>query len=737
MRQSIFALGCALCALTYPALAQERAANAPATTANAAQPPAGGPAPKGDDDDDKPGAEDSAIVVTARRLDAARDSIQPALGASSFKFDQETLASQVGGNNRSLSNTLAQAPGVTLDADGEIHIRNEHGNTQYRLNGVIIPESIGGFDETFDPRVASSIELITGTLPAQYGYRTSGVVNLTTQRPKEGVHGEVGIYGGSFGTIQPSLLVNGASGGTSYFASASYLRDDLGIENPIPGRRAIHDRTEQLRGFAYISQVLSDTSRISAFGGTAIGKFQIPNIPGVVPDSPFTYRGGAMVDSAALDQNERDTTHYGVIAYQYAGDVLNYQIAPFARYSLTNFSPDPRGGDIVINGFADQARLSSLAIGVQGDASAKLSDTHTLRFGLFAQNERTRSAIVTRALPGGGDPFVQTSDEPVTITDSGGRNGQLYGAYLQDEWSVTPQLTVNYGARFDAVRSFVREQQLSPRVNMVYKAPGGTTVHLGYARNFTPPPQELVTSRTLALFTGTVREVANARSDAVKSEREHYLDGGIEQKFGHATIAIDGYYKAKANLLDEGQFGSSQVRSPFNYARGYAWGVELRGDYTTQTFGTYLNVARGEERATRIDSAQYFFAPVDLDYTQNHYIFTDHSQAWTVSGGINAKLRNDGGELEPTLDFLYGDGLRAGDPAGFVPNGGKLPSYVVVNAGLAQDWSRGRLSGFTLRIDAVNLFDKSYQLRDGSGIGVGAPQFGRRRGVFVGLSKRF
>ena len=55
-----------------------------------------------------------------------------------------------------------------------------------------------------------------------------------------------------------------------------------------------------------------------------------------------------------------------------------------------------------------------------------------------------------------------------------------YGIYLQDEWSLTPTLPLNYGARFDAVRAYTREQQLSPRVNMVWKPAQGTTLHLGY-----------------------------------------------------------------------------------------------------------------------------------------------------------------------------------------------------------------------------------------------------------------
>jgi outer membrane receptor protein involved in Fe transport len=685
-------------------------------------------------------AANSDIVVTGRRLDTARDSIAPALGASDYAFNRATLDKQPGGANTTLAGVLLQAPGVTQDSDGAVHVRNEHGNLQYRLNGVIVPDSISGFGATFDQRIASSIDLITGTLPAQYGYRTSGVINLKTAPGAFVNGGEVGLYGCSHGRIEPSAIVKGSSGGFNYFASGSYLKDDLGVENPLPTRKAIHDRTKQVRGFLYVSDILSDTSRMSAFGGTSIGRFEIPNVPGEA--SSFTVNGRSRFDSAALDQRQHEVTHYGVLAYQYSKDGFDAQVAPFVRYSQTRFSPDPTSADIGFNGFADAARLSSLAVGVQADASRKVGPAHVLRAGIFVQNERTRSTIVSRALPGSFDAdynFITSSDIPQTIVDRGGLGGQLYGAYLQDEWTLSPTLTLNYGARFDAVRAATREQQLSPRANLVWQPTRATTVHLGYARNFTPPPQELVGAPTLALFGGTAKLPQLLTADPVRAEREHYFDAGIEHRFAPGfKVAIDSYYKIKRNLLDDGQFGSALVLSPFNYAKGYAWGVELSANYTHGPLDLYANLARGDEKAKNIVSSQYFFAPDELAYIRDHYIYVDHSQHWTGSGGASVTLKNGAGTLVPSVELLYGSGLRTADPAGIVPNGGNLPAYVTVNAGLAQTFTKpGLFKNVTLRVDVVNLFDRSYLIRDGSGVGVGAPQYGERRGLFAGITKKF
>jgi outer membrane receptor protein involved in Fe transport len=690
-----------------------------------------------------PSSAGNKIVITGRRLDIARDAITPSLGASQYTFDREALEKQPGGTNITLNKSLLQAPGVTQDSYGVIHVRNEHANLQYRLDGVIVPESISGFGTTFDPKIASSIQLITGTLPAQYGYRTAGVVNFKTESGLLGNGGEAGVYAGSYNWLEPSAMVKGSSGNFSYFLSGSYLRNDLGIENPLPTHKAIHDRTTQWRPFAYLSDILSDTSRIALFGGSFIGHFQIPNVTGV--QSGFAVNGVSNYDAAKLDQNQREITHYGVAAYQYAGDTLNVQVAPFVRYSQTKFTTDPNLGDVIINGFADAARLSSLAAGVQADGSQQIGKNHTFRFGAFFQNERTRSTVASTVLPTNdcdGDEacdIVPTSDVPFTIADRHSKTGRLYGAYLQDEWKLTPTLTLNYGARYDIVRAYTKEQQLSPRANLVWNATPLTTVHIGYARNFTPPPQELIAPSSVSLFNNTTKQSLIRAGDPVKAEREHYFDGGVEQRFnGGLKLALDAYYKIKRNLLDEGQFGSALILSPFNYAKGYAWGVELSGNYTHGPLDLYANLARGQEKGKDIISAQYFFAPDELAYIQDHYIFTDHSQKWTASGGGSYTIKDSLGTLVPTMDFIYASGLRTDDPNGIVPNGGALPGYWVFNAGISQNFDGpGALKGVTIRADVLNLFDKKYQIRSGEGVGVGAPQWGERRGFFIGISKKF
>ena len=106
----------------------------------------------------------------------------------------------------------------------------------------------------------------------------------------------------------------------------------------------------------------------------------------------------------------------------------------------------------------------------------------------------------------------------------------------------------------------------------------------------------------------------------------------------------------------------------------------------------------------------------------------DHEQRWSGSAGLSYKL----GSTQISLDALYGSGLRNG-----FANTEHLPGYTQVNLGLLKNLDLPGIGKLDVRFALINAFDKTYQIRDGSGIGVGAPQFGPRRALYAGISKNF
>ena len=665
-----------------------------------------------------------AIQVVAERLDKARNGLSPKTGGSVYRFNANDVAAMPEGSNTSFNQVLLQAPGVANDSFGQLHVRGDHGNLQYRINGIILPEGITGFGQALDTRFAKRIDLLTGALPAQYGYRTAGVIEIDTKSQLE-EGGRIDLYGGRHGTVNPSFEYGNTRGDLTYYVTGSYLTDNLGIENPTSSSSAIHDKTNQEKGFAYLSYLVNPTTRVSAMLGSYDGKFQIPNNPGQAPDPNFLVSN---FDSAALNERQHETNRYSIVALQSTlGADFDYQVALFARYTSVHFVPDPIG-DLVFNGVASNVFRSSFSTGIQGDGSYWLSDDHTLRMGLMASTENVRSDNSTTVFP--VDALGNVSGSPFTLVDNNRKNdNRLLGLYLQDEWRANDKLTLNYGARFDQINAFVSESQLSPRFGLVFKATPQTTLHAGYARYFTPPPSELVSPETIALFANTSNAPEVNLNSPVKSERSHYFDVGATHQLTSAfSLGIDGFYKHVSNLIDEGQFGQALIFSPFNYAQGKIYGVELTSNYKSDNLNAYANLARTTSLAKDITSAQFNFGQQELDYIASHWVHTDHDQTYTASAGASYTWS----EVRWSADSIYGSGLRRG-----FANTDHLPSYVQVNLGATKKFKTTDFGPFEAHLAVINAFDRVYEIRDGSGIGVGAPQYGPRRGVFIGLSKSF
>ena len=99
-------------------------------------------------------------------------------------------------------------------ASGSIHVRNDHANVQFRINGVMLPDGVTGFGSILDPSLIGSMSLITGALPAEFGMRTVGLVDITTRNDIFNNSGSISLYGGSRGTFQPSFEYGGTFGNT-------------------------------------------------------------------------------------------------------------------------------------------------------------------------------------------------------------------------------------------------------------------------------------------------------------------------------------------------------------------------------------------------------------------------------------------------------------------------------------------------------------------------------------------
>jgi len=672
----------------------------------------------------------NAVIATQNtQLDVARENLSPRVGTSTFDMNRAFIETLPQGTDGPIDKVLLQAPGISQDsaASGEIHVRNEHANVQYRINGIILPDGISGFGRVLDTSFVGSLALITGALPAQFGLRTAGVIDIQTKSGKSLEQGgSVGVYGGSFDTLTPSVEYGGRIGTTEYFFTGRGFTSNLGIENPTGSYSAIHDRTLQGNFFSYTSTVLDAQTRVSTIFGNSTSHFQIPNNPGQSFCCGITSAYGVSdFSSSNLNENQNEQNTFGVVALQKSVNGFDVQLAAFSRYSSLHFIPDPVG-DILFNGIASDVYRRGFANGLQGDGAFPLNDANTLRAGFTVTGESTLVSNIATVEPldSEGNPI----DAPFPITDNNSKFGWIAGIYLQDEWRITNQLTVNFGLRFDQMWQYVNANQFSPRFNLVYKPFDGTTFHAGYARYFTPPPQAIAAPTNIAATANTTAQPENFLQNPVLPERSHYFDAGVVQKITpNLQVGIDAYYKIAQDLLDDGQFGQALILSGFNYESAYNAGVELTATYKDGNFSGYGNLAWARQMAKNVVSNQYLFGNDELAYIANNYIYTDHAQTWTASAGASYLWQG----TRFTASMVYGSGLRSG-----FANTDHVPPYATANVGVSREFTVPDLGKFTARLDVVNIFDAVYQIRSGTGIGVFAPQYGMRRGFFVGLSKK-
>jgi outer membrane receptor protein involved in Fe transport len=675
-----------------------------------------------------------SITVTAKRFDESRETIQPSLGASTYLFTPNVISSVPLGEQAPLNQVLLRAPGVAQDSFGQIHVRGDHGNLQYRLDGVQLPEGMSLFTNALATQYAAKMALITGALPSQYGFRTAGIIDITLKSGRSDPGAEASMTGGSYNWLQPALSYGGSSGKSDWFVTGQFLHNDIGVENPAPTAYPIHDSTDQWHALAKATHIIDENTRLSFILGGAQARFQIPQLQGVVPG--FTVLGNSTTNSASLDQVQWENNYFAILSLQKHYGEADFQLSAFSRYSGLFYQPDPLG-DLMFNGISPWASRQSLATGVQGDGSFKVASQHTLRTGFLVQRERATTQTNAQVLPV-DDTGAQTTDVPQGILFGSDEVGWLYGLYVQDEWKVTPTVTINFGARFDAYNySFgAAENQLSPRINVVWQPNDWLTAHAGYARYFTPPPLAQVNTNGVLATLGTTAAPEVITNDAVRAERSNYFDAGFQVKpLPGLTVGFDAYYKQSQNLLDEGQFGAPIFLTSFNYADANIKGWELTASYDDGPWSVYGNLAWSQALATNITSAQFNFAASELAFISQNYIFVDHDQSWTASAGA-AYTFNQGSDWATRLgaDFLYGNGLRK---TVVNPNDSSVPPYAIVNLSAAQHIPIKGTQGAQLRLDVLNVFDNSYEIRDGSGVGVGAPQFGMRRAFLVTLNQKF
>lgn len=650
-------------------------------------------------------------------------------GNSQYTLSDRQIASLPQGQNTSINQVLLQMPGVVQDTDQQLHIEGEHEDLQWRVNGVMMPmDSFSGFGQIFNSFFIKRMSLLTGVLPVNYGYRDAGVLDLVTKDGCSNPGGDLGFYGGQREWIQPSFEYGGCEGNFSYFYTGTYLHSNLAFSSETPGPTPIHNITNQGQGFGYFTYQINPLTKLSLTTGVSVNNSEVPN----QPDLPvsFSLNGANPANFPSKDVNEsiNQDYYFGTLALSgIIGPRIDYQVAYTGAYSTLQFNPD-YVGDLLYQGVASKTFQSGFDNTLQTDVSRQVDTrnlgSHNLGTGFYLGEFGVTQDDTTAAFPA-NSAGVETSNVPVTIVNNQNSINILYGVYLQDIWQMTEKLTLTGGMRFDGVTGDIDNNMISPRINLLYQIARASALHAGFARYFQTPDFQTIPAVSFTKFAGTTAAVAPGGL-SLQPEKDYFWDAGVLHHFGeHLTIEEDASFRLSQNLIDLGQFGSVPVFEPFNYKNGRIWTSNTSAVFDWKNLAVRGNFSYSVAQGNDLSSGQFNFDPKEVTYIANHYIYLDHDQFYTASGGISYNWRS----FLFTLTGTYGSGLRAG-----FANTEELPQNYQIDLGMVKSWQVPTIGKVITRIAVLNVTDHINELRNGTGIGIFQAGYGPRRSVFGGIN---
>ena len=626
-----------------------------------------------------------------------------------------------------LQDLVATLPGWATEDNGLLHVRGVDDGFLYVIDGVPVYERL---DQVFGvgPDLSSieSINVVTGYVPAEFGHKAGGVIDVTTRAAAARWSTAFEIEQASQQSTGGSASAGGGIGqSTTVRLGAAGQVSDRFLDPVDPDN--FHNHGQSLSAFGRLSSTLSGSSALNASWGFGQARFDVPNT--------------SEQDIAGQDQRQRLQQGFADLSWQRAWSQRTAsQFSAYFRRSSSELDPSP--GDMPLSAFADRSLTRAGAV-----ASVTMQRSgHLVKIGGEAQGlalDETFSFFVTNrriARDNGFSEAVIDFDRDDPFEFAGRETPSLFSIFVQDEWQAGSRLTISGGVRFDRSTMLLTRSQLSPRIGAAYRLGGHTVVRGSVSRFFQPPQPEnlLLSSSEEARVLSPFAEEGEEGGADVEPERQWAFEAGLEHWIGRRLrIDVAGWHRAIADVADPNVFVGTTVIFPNAVADGRASGLDIRVELPkTHGWSAYANAAIGKV-VQRGPITGGLFLEDDIGELGDGEEFTpDHDQRLVLGGGLSWMHDRSGATLSFAGRYETGTPLERGDdeldelmerPGAEMVDfdrGRVEPRTVISMTGEIPLW-RSQSRSLRLRGSLLNLFDDDYAYNFGnpfSGTHFGAPR---------------
>ncbi|MDP4193290.1 MAG: TonB-dependent receptor [Bacteroidota bacterium] len=651
------------------------------------------------------------IVIQGNKMQNGSTQIDMITGRQVFET-QTYHASPSASMTQLIEQNLA---GAAKAPTGEVHIRGQHGEFTYLVDGIPIPLGVfGGLNEIVDPKVISKVTFYTGGFPAEYGGQIAGLMDIQNRVPTGRFHMDVSSYLGSY--LSPNensgLNSNGQSislsdhaGKLGYFFGASRQETDRRIDQPT--EQLFHDHGFDYFTYGKLDYLLNEHDYLTMNLNFSKTKTQIPYDPveGFRSDDQSSY-------------NAFQTISYFHTISSDPENETNLFIGGFAREGGLRFLPGVNDANKVFlnndstTGYVvDQNRTFS-TLGLRAKYDQRLSHHFKYAFG------------VNYGSTFGKEDFRFFNSSASSIENNSDFSGYDMGAFAETEWHPYEWTRLDLGLRYDVHNSpsIPNQSQLSPRVKLNLFIDEFNSFSLSYDRLFMPTNIENLGA--------VASQFGKVTSPALPEKDDLYEISLLRNWKNGFSSKLSGFFKFASPGLDDQTLGSSTIKVNVNINEVKVTGLELALIYSDQDnpFGAYINASLIHAYGTGPVSGGFLpedpsTAPFDLD----------HDQRLSAVIGLN---------YQPSSWFVnltasYASGLTNGNDSynfktglfDFNQGAHTTPSWIVdASFGYAFDLLKGQSIEPSIYI--TNIFDHAHLIK---GAFFSGASFEERRNVVFKL----